>query len=154
MSTSDTGHHITPRRIGWLSALLFPLSVFAMVCCDATASKGEDPVHSNHLLTQEEAVRSTLAEFVLRSPDLTLKSYVFEKLINILDPPPDLFTQGYFLCGHIAYEYAGKMYGPLRIVAVFSETKTLGLIFYDDPITGAPKASVLCDQVQAIDRKR
>ncbi len=153
MSSRDTRRYIKTFRRAWLSALLFPLSVFVMVCCDVTSSKGEDPVNSHHLLTQEEAVRSALAEFVVRNPDTTLKSYVFEKLINILDPPPDLFTQGYFLCGHIAYEYAGRIYGPLRIAVVFSETKILGLILYDDPDTGARKASVLCNQVQEIDRK-
>jgi hypothetical protein len=159
MPSCDTRRYISSCRLARLSALAFLITVFALLCCDATASEGEASARSSHLLpggqmTQDEAVRSALAELVKRNPGFTFKSYTFEKLIHIPDPRPDLFQNGYFLCGHIEFEFAGKTHGPLRIAVTFSETGNLALIFYDNPDTGAPPASVLCAQVQEIDRNR
>jgi hypothetical protein len=104
-------------------------------------------------MTQDEAERSALAEFTKRSPGAMLTSYMFEKLIHVQDPPPDLAMGGYFLCGRIEFLFAGKTYGPMRIMVNFSNDKILMLILYDDP-EGRHAARSLCDQVEQIDSKR
>jgi hypothetical protein len=160
MPSYDTRRYITSCRLWRVSALVFLMGVFSLLCCDAIASEREASARSSHLLpggqmTQDEAVRSALAELVKRNPDATFKSYTFEKLIHIPEPRPDLVgSNGYYLCGHIKFEIKGKIQGPLRIAVIFSETKILGLIVYDNPETGGRWASFLCSQVQEIDRNR
>lgn len=140
------------------SALVFSIILSLFLCCNSTSSKGGTPVDSNQpspegQMTQDEAERSTLAELAKHSPQSTVKSLVFRKLIHIQNPPSDLAMGGYFLCGRLEYIFAGKTYGPSCIMVNFSNEKILGVILYDDR-AGRHAASSLCNQVEQINNNR
>jgi hypothetical protein len=158
MLSSNPNEYLSFFSCGRSPALIFSIILSLLFCCSSNASKGGTPADSNQLspegqMTQYDAERSALAELTKRNPDGTLKSYMFNKLIHVQNPPPDLVMGGYFLCGRIEYIFSGKTYGPMRIVVIFSNDKILGVILYDDP-EGRHAARSLCDQVEQIDSKR
>jgi len=139
--------------------LVFSAALAIMLCCQSATSQAEksaeaNAVSSNEKMTQIEAERSALAGFVKSSPDCKIKSYIFEKLVHIQNPEPNLAMNGFFLCGNMAYMCFGKLHGPSPIMVNFSNNKILNLILYDYPERGAHPASSLCNQVKEIDSNR